>query len=139
MSKRDVAQWDDEAVDPEIRARAAARSTWVSVVVNTSLSALQVLVGLLSGSAGLIADGLHSLSDLVADFLVLFVSVHSRSDPDERHPYGHHRFENAASLALGFLLLMVGAAWCGLPRSGSGTTPFFQRSRFLRSMLPGSR
>lgn len=123
MLERDVAQWDDEAVDPEIRARAAARSTWVSVVVNTSLSALQVLVGLLSGSAGLIADGLHSLSDLVADFLVLFVSVHSRSDPDERHPYGHHRFENAASLALGFLLLMVGGGmvWAAAIRIGHHT------------------
>jgi cation diffusion facilitator family transporter len=80
----------------------------VSVAVNTTLSALQVAVGLVSGSSGLIADGIHSLSDLVADFLVLFVSAHSRSEADERHPYGHHRFENAASLALGLLLAGVG-------------------------------
>jgi cation diffusion facilitator family transporter len=69
---------------------------------------MQVAVGLISGSSGLIADGIHSLSDLVADFLVLFVSAHSKSGADERHPYGHQRFENAASLALGLLLAAVG-------------------------------
>jgi cation diffusion facilitator family transporter len=123
MVKYDVTQWDDDAVDPGAKARAASRSTWVSVAVNSCLSALQVLVGLLSGSAGLIADGVHSLSDLVADFLVLFVSAHSRSDPDERHPYGHHRFENAASLALGMLLLIVGAGmvWTAAVKIGHHT------------------
>ena len=109
MSKLDLTDWDDDSVDPAVKTRAASRSTWVSVAVNTSLSIVQVLVGVMSGSAGLIADGVHSLSDLVADFLVLFVSAHSRAEPDDRHPYGHHRFENAASLALGLLLLAVGA------------------------------
>jgi cation diffusion facilitator family transporter len=69
---------------------------------------MRVAVGLISGSSGLIADGIHSLSDLVADFLVLFVSAHSKSGADERHPYGHQRFENAASLALGLLMAAVG-------------------------------
>lgn len=95
--------------DIAAKSRAAARSTWVSVGVNSSLSALQIVVGLISGSSGLIADGIHSLSDLVADFLVLFVSAHSKAEADDRHPYGHHRFENAASLALGLLLAGVGA------------------------------
>ncbi|MBU6266732.1 MAG: cation diffusion facilitator family transporter [Sphingomonadales bacterium] len=99
---------DDEAVDPAIRAATASRSTWVSVVVNTALSAAQVVVGVISGSAGLIADGIHSLSDLVADFLVLFVARHSQAEADDRHPYGHFRFETAASLALGVLLAAVG-------------------------------
>lgn len=98
----------DNEVDAAAKAQAASRSTWVSVAVNSTLSALQVGVGLVSGSSGLIADGIHSLSDLVADFLVLFVSAHSKAEADERHPYGHHRFENAASLALGLLLAGVG-------------------------------
>jgi cation diffusion facilitator family transporter len=98
----------DNEVDVAAKARAASRSTWVSVGVNSTLSALQVVVGMVSGSSGLIADGIHSLSDLVADFLVLFVSAHSKAEADERHPYGHHRFENAASLALGLLLAGVG-------------------------------
>src|SRR5699024_4944129 len=55
-----------------------------------------------------IADGIHSLSDLVADFVVLVASHHSRKDADEDHQYGHQRFETGASLALGALLLAVG-------------------------------
>ena len=54
------------------------------------------------------ADGIHSLSDLVADFVVLFAGHHAKKDADEDHPYGHLRFETAASLALGALLLAVG-------------------------------
>jgi cation diffusion facilitator family transporter len=99
----------EEEFDAETKAAVATRSTWVSVVVNTGLSVLQIVVGLLSKSQGLVADGIHSLSDLIADFLVLFVSHHSKRDADEKHPYGHHRFENAASLALGVLLAVVGA------------------------------
>ena len=90
------------------RAHAASRSTWVSVVVNLVLSTAQIVTGVLSKSQGLVADGLHSLSDLVADFVVLFANHHSQKAADADHPYGHQRFENAASLALGLLLLAVG-------------------------------
>ncbi len=101
--------------DPEVpqhsvaeRTAAASRSTWVSVGVNICLSFTQITVGILSKSQGLIADGIHSLSDLVADFVVLFASHHSKKDADVDHPYGHQRFETAASLVLGVLLLAVG-------------------------------
>ena len=90
------------------RATAASRSTWVSVGVNVVLTAVQITVGVFAKSQGLIADGIHSLSDLVADFVVLFASHHSKKDADDDHPYGHQRFETAASLVLGLLLLAVG-------------------------------
>ncbi len=90
------------------RASAASRSTWVSVAVNIGLTATQIAVGIFAKSQGLVADGIHSLSDLVADFVVLFAGHHSRKDADEDHPYGHQRFETAASLMLGLLLLAVG-------------------------------
>lgn len=51
---------------------------------------------------------MHSLSDLVADFVVLLAVHHSKKAPDEDHHYGHQRYENAASLVLGGLLLAVG-------------------------------
>lgn len=86
----------------------AQRSTWVSVAVNVLLSAMQVSVGWLTHSQGLVADGIHSLSDLVSDFVVLVASHHSQKAADADHPYGHQRFETAASLALGALLLAVG-------------------------------
>ena len=91
------------------RAAAASRSTWISVAVNVSLSVTQITVGIVARSQGLVADGIHSLSDLVADFVVLFAAHHSRKDADREHPYGHQRFETGASLFLGVLLLGVGA------------------------------
>ena len=90
------------------RAAAASRSTWVSVAVNLVLTVTQIAVGVLAKSQGLVADGIHSLSDLVADFVVLFAGHHSKKDADADHPYGHQRFETAASLVLGALLLAVG-------------------------------
>lgn len=104
--------FDDDPEDPQHtlaeRAAAGTRSTWVSVGVNLCLTITQVTVGILSKSQGLVADGIHSLSDLVADFVVLFAGHHAKKDADEDHPYGHQRFETAASLALGGLLLAVG-------------------------------
>ena len=98
------------------RAAVASRSTWVSVVVNVVMATTQIVVGVLAKSQALIADGLHSLSDLVSDFVVLFASHHSQKDADIDHPYGHQRFETAASLALGGLLLAVGVGmvWSAL-------------------------
>ncbi len=99
---------EDSGHTPAERIAAATRSTWVSVAVNLLLTLLQIAAGLFSKSQGLIADGIHSLSDLVADFVVLLAGHHSRKDADADHPYGHHRFETAASLVLGLLLLAVG-------------------------------
>ncbi len=99
---------EDDQHSPAERAAAASRSTWVSVAVNVVLTATQIAVGVLAKSQGLVADGIHSLSDLVADFVVLFAGHHSRKDADADHPYGHQRFETAASLVLGGLLLAVG-------------------------------
>jgi len=87
---------------------AAKKSTLVSVAVNLALTVSQIFAGLLSGSQGLVADGIHSLSDLVADFVVLFANHHSAKDADEDHHYGHQRYETAASLFLGVSLLVVG-------------------------------
>jgi cation diffusion facilitator family transporter len=100
---------EDEVHTPAERAAAASRCTWVSVGVNVLLTAIQIVVGVLAKSQGLVADGIHTLSDLVADFVVLFAGHHSKKDADEDHPYGHQRFETAASLVLGALLIAVGA------------------------------
>ena len=104
---RDIAELDTDETTPE-REAATRRSTWVSVIINVLLTVAQVLAGLMSGSQGLIADGIHSLSDLVADFVVLLAIHHSKKGPDDDHHYGHQRYENAASLVLGGLLLAVG-------------------------------
>jgi cation diffusion facilitator family transporter len=109
---------------PAERAKAASRTTWVSVVVNVVLSATQIVVGIFAKSQGLVADGIHSLSDLVADFVVLLAGHHSQKDADIEHPYGHQRFENAASLVLGLLLLGVGVGmvWAAVGKLESPDT-----------------
>lgn len=114
MNKNDIHDdSEDTEFTPAERAVAAKKSTMVSVVINVFMSATQVLVGIYAQSQALIADGIHSLSDLVSDFVVLFASHHSQKDADEDHPYGHHRFETAASLVVGGLLVAVavGMLW----------------------------
>lgn len=110
MNLNELDDTEDTEHTPQERAAAASRSTWVSVVVNLVLSTVQIVVGVWAKSQSLIADGIHSLSDLVADFVVLFANHHSQKDADEDHPYGHQRFETAASLVLGLLLLAVGVS-----------------------------
>ena len=109
---------------PAERAAAASRSTWVSVGINIILSTAQISAGIMSKSQALIADGIHSLSDLVSDFVVLFAGHHSKKDADIDHPYGHQRFETAASLVLGIILLVVGVGmlWSAIVKLQSPET-----------------
>lgn len=93
--------------DPD-RQAAGHRSTLVSVAVNIVLTVFQLTVGLFAHSTALVADAIHSLSDLVSDGVVLVANKHSQKAPDADHPYGHRRFETAASLIIGALLLSVG-------------------------------
>ena len=93
---------------PHRRMQAATRSIRVSIAVNLLLTVGQVSAGMFAKSQGLIADGIHSLSDLIADAIVLIANRHSQKAADENHPYGHHRYETAASMILGGLLLAVG-------------------------------
>lgn len=104
--------------DVDARHRAGRRSTLVSVAVNVGLTAAQAVAGFISGSQALIADAAHSLSDLLSDFVVLLAAWQSRKDPDADHQYGHLRFETAASLALGGLLLAVGVGmlWAAITK-----------------------
>jgi cation diffusion facilitator family transporter len=83
--------------------------TWVSVVLNVVLTAAQVIVGIVGHSQALVADGMHTLSDLITDAIVLVALPHSAKDADDEHPYGHGRIETAVTLGLGVLLILVAA------------------------------
>jgi len=96
-----------EPVNPE-RFAAAQKSTWVSIVINVLLTSLQLLGGFFSHSQALMADGLHSMSDLLSDVLVLFANRHGSRHADAEHPYGHARIETAATLILGTFLAALG-------------------------------
>ena len=116
----DITPQDDPEQDTPERHEVAKRSTLVSVAVNLVLTTVQVVVGVFAQSQALIADGIHSLSDLIADFVVLLANQHSRKEADDDHHYGHHRYETAASLVLGVLLLSVGAGmlWSSVHKLG---------------------
>jgi len=95
------------------------------IAVNLMLAIIKTVGGILGQSAALLADGLHSISDLVSDGMVLMAARHAAHDADEDHPYGHARFETIATVALGILLLLVGIgiAWDGINRLLSDQTP----------------
>ncbi len=120
MSSADLIPQDDPEQDTPERHAVAKRSTLVSVAVNLVLTAVQVFVGVIAHSQALVADGIHSLSDLIADFVVLLANQHSRKEADDDHHYGHHRYETAASLVLGGLLLSVGVGmlWSAVHKLG---------------------
>ena len=94
-------------VQGEARYQDARRVTLVGAVVNIVLSVLKVLAGWLGSSHALIADGIHSLSDLATDVVVLVAAKHGAKDADDEHPYGHGRIETLATVALGSVLILV--------------------------------
>ncbi len=87
--------------------RAKQRVNILSVFVNVSLSGLKLAGGIIGQSNALIADAVHSLSDLATDALVIFATRMGSAEADDDHPYGHVRFETAATLALSLLLVIV--------------------------------
>lgn len=91
-----------------VRFAAARKSTWVSIFINLMLSLMQMLAGFFGHSQSLMADGFHSLADLLSDILVLFANRHGNRHADANHPYGHARIETATSLILGVSLAALG-------------------------------
>ncbi len=90
------------------RYRVSRQSAIVGAAVNSVLALSKMLFGWLGQSQSLVADGIHSLSDLLTDALVFFAARHAREEPDADHPYGHGRFETVGTLVLGGVLIAVG-------------------------------
>ncbi|KHD07894.1 cation transporter [Candidatus Thiomargarita nelsonii] len=83
--------------------------TLIGVVGNILLTIVKLIFGIIGQSQALIADGLHSLSDLISDGMILIAAKYSTQDADADHPYGHARFETLATVAVGVLLFLVAA------------------------------
>ena len=89
------------------RSQIITRVTLVGVLVNCVLAIGKVIIGFLSNSHALIADGIHSFSDLLSDGLVLWATKYTCNEPDAEHPYGYERFETLATLSLAIILLIT--------------------------------
>ncbi len=92
----------------ENRAKASQKVTLVGAVIDLALGIFKVIAGVLGNSGALIADGIHSFSDLLSDGVVLYASKHSAEEADDEHPYGHERFETVATLGLAIILAIIG-------------------------------
>jgi cation diffusion facilitator family transporter len=90
------------------RARGIQRTAWMAIATNTVLTLGQVVIGLFANAFSLVADAVHTLSDLVTDLLVLLAGRRSAEPADRNYPYGHGRIETATSLLLGAVLGVVG-------------------------------
>ncbi|MHC4122183.1 MAG: cation diffusion facilitator family transporter [Planctomycetota bacterium] len=82
--------------------------TGVAIGVNLGLSILKTIVGIFAGSVALVADGIHSISDMVTDAVVLFGVHWGSKDADPEHPYGHGRIETFSTGIIALILLAVG-------------------------------
>lgn len=86
----------------------AKKVTIISFIINCLLSAGKIVVGFLGKSGALVADGIHSLSDLITDVIV-FISIKITSKPaDERHNYGHGKVEIVATVLVSVALFIAG-------------------------------
>jgi len=92
---------------------AAVRITWIGAIVDTLLGLIKLAGGWLTGSSALIADGIHSLSDLITDAMVVIMLRLSHQPADREHPWGHGRIETLGTVIMGAALIAVagGIGW----------------------------
>ena len=83
------------------------RVTWIGLTINILLTSAKIIAGILVASMALIADGIHSLSDMVTDIAVIIGAKIGSKEPDETHPYGHGWAENFATLFIALLLAVI--------------------------------
>lgn len=93
---------------PTERTRKIYRVTWIGMVVNIALSLLKLAAGILGRSGAMIADAVHSISDLATDVIVLIFARISSKPEDAGHNYGHGKYETLASILISLALIAVG-------------------------------
>jgi cation diffusion facilitator family transporter len=93
-----------------IASRQIKSITYIGIVVNIALAVIKVVIGSLAGSLALVADGVHSLSDVATDAVVLLGLRLGSKEPDQSHPYGHGRAETFSAGLIALVLILVGGA-----------------------------
>lgn len=97
-----------ELLDKASISKLKARASYVGAAINVFQTVIKISFGILGQSAALIADGIHSLSDLLSDLLVIIAVKLGSREADYEHPYGHRRFETIATVILGVSLVVIG-------------------------------
>jgi cation diffusion facilitator family transporter len=96
-------------ISPKSREQKIIRASWLSIVVNATLSILKIVVGLLSGSMAVVADGIDSAGDIFTSLITLFTAKIISRPPNIRHPYGYDKADTVASKLLAFVIFFAGA------------------------------
>jgi len=94
----------------EIAGRQIKSITYLGLAVNIALSVVKIVIGLLAASLSLVADGIHSVSDVATDAAVLLGLRLGSKAPDQSHPYGHGRAETFSAGSIALVLIVVGGA-----------------------------
>jgi cation diffusion facilitator family transporter len=90
------------------REKIVRKVTWVGLLVNLFLAAIKFIAGIYGRSQALVADAIHSLTDLTTDIAVIAGSHYWSRPPDENHPYGHRRLETLVTVFIGVVLIAAG-------------------------------
>ena len=93
----------------QTREKEIRKITVIGAVANILLTVFKIIAGILGRSAAMIADGIHSLSDLLSDIIVLVFTHISSKGRDRDHSFGHGKFETLATLIVSVILIVVGA------------------------------
>jgi cation diffusion facilitator family transporter len=88
----------------QARAEAISQVLWQILVLNVIVAMAKVVWGIVSGSQAMLADGIHSFTDSSANIVALIAMKAAKQPPDADHPYGHHKYESFASVAIGLML-----------------------------------
>lgn len=80
----------------------------VSIITNTFLSLIKIIIGFICKSSALLADGVHSFSDLLTDFFAIIGNIMAKKPADEKHPYGHGKIEYLTSIGISIVVIILG-------------------------------
>lgn len=86
----------------------AIRVSWISIMINVLLSIFKLLAGIVSNSQAMVSDAVHTISDIISSFVVIIGVKMSHKEADQKHPYGHERFECVAAILLSVILCLIG-------------------------------
>jgi cation diffusion facilitator family transporter len=84
------------------------KTSWITAIINIILAAFKVIAGIIGNSSAMIADGIHTSSDILTTFVVLIGLKISSKEADKDHPYGHEKYESVFAKILSMLLLLTG-------------------------------
>ncbi len=91
------------------REKEIKNASWTGIIGNAVLSALKIVVGLLSGSLAVVADGVDSSSDIITSVITLITAKLLAKPPDKKYPYGYDKADTIAAKAVSFVIFFAGA------------------------------